>query len=511
MLDAHARVSPSQGCKSNGRNPVLHVTLEEYGGLDGLGLAAAVREGRTTAAELARLALEAIELLDPRLNAVAETYAEAGTGLAAPAGAFAGVPFLFKDAGAAQAGRRQEMGSRLLAGRVVRESSFLADRFGAAGLVAVGRSNVPEFTLSLSTESALHGPTRNPWDTGLLAGGSSGGAAAAVAAGIVPLAHATDTAGSIRIPASACGIVGLKPSRGRVTHGPGAGEPFMGLDAEFAVTRSVRDTAALLDAVSGPAAGDPCPLPPPPRPYLDELGAPLERLRIAVATEAWGGYATDPEIVRGVVQLASDLEGEGHVVEEAKPRLEYERFIAASMTAWALGFDLTLEAFAREMDRPLDATTLEPVTLRLLEHARRVGAHDVVRAEATFNEIRREFGRFFESYDLLLTPTLLRKPEPLGRYSQRLDLASFEEFFRLCDESGAFLPPFNLTGQPAISLPLLWSDEGLPLGVQFVARLGEESLLLRLAAMLEGARPWNQRRPPLHVGHDGQRPEEGNR
>jgi amidase len=469
-------------------------------------------------AELASLALEALVRVDGRLNAVAEAYLEVPDALAAPPrdalaahlpdalsahppddGPFAGVPFLFKDAGTPEAGRRQEFGSRLLLGRTVAEEGFLAARFRRAGLVSVGRSNVPEFTLSLSTESLLHGPTRNPWDTSRHAGGSSGGAAAAVAAGIVPLAHATDTAGSIRIPASACGLVGLKPSRGRVTHGPQAGEPFLGMDVEFALSRSVRDSAALLDAVSGPAPGDPFVIAPPARRYREEVGAPVERLRLAVTTSAWGGYPVDPEVASGTMMVARELERMGHEVEEAAPELDYDAFIEAALTGWALGFDLALERYGRELGRPIDGSTIEPVTMLLYRQAKELDAGAVARAEETFNTVRRGFGRFFERYDALITPTLLRKPEPIGKYSQGAPHDDFESFFRLCDESGAFLPVFNLTGQPAISLPLLWSAEGLPMGVQFVARFGEEGLLLRLAGVLEESFPWRQRRPRVHA------------
>lgn len=480
--------------------------LNRYALLDATSLSEAVRRGETTPAELAALALEAARSVNEGVNALAETYDEVPDDLESnrrpPLGAeapFRGVPFLFKDAGATEAGRRQEFGSRLLRGRVVRESSYLAQRFLKAGLVPIGRSNVPEFTLSLSTESQLNGPTRNPWDPSRLAGGSSGGAAAAVAAGVVPVAHATDTAGSIRIPASACGLVGLKPSRGRISNGPQAGEPFMGMDTQFLVSRSVRDTAGLLDELSGAESGDPFLIASPARPYRKEVGAGVNPLRLALSVTPWGDYPVDPEVAAGTERVAAELAEMGHEVELATPQLNYDAFVEAALVGWSLGFDLALEDFARAMGRPLNTETLEPVTLRLYEQARELTAHQVARAETVFNRIRRDFGRFFERYDALVTPTLLQKPEPIGKYSQSVEHPDFESFFRLCDESGAYLPPFNLTGQPAISLPLLWSESGLPMGVQIVGRMADESLLLRLAALLEGSRPWAERRPPVHV------------
>lgn len=474
------------------------MTVDEYAFLDGTALAALVKQGEVTVQQLVELALYAYELVNPDVNAVIETYedalqvSESALQARVRRGPFAGVPFLFKDAGASEAGRRQEFGSRLLRGRVAQQSSYLAEHFQAAGLMAVGRSAAPEFSLSLSTESVLRGPTRNPWDTSRLAGGSSGGAAAAVAAGIVPMAHATDAAGSIRIPASACGLVGLKLSRGRVTHGPDEGEPLMGMDSEFIISRSVRDSASMLNAVAGPAPGDPFVISP------LGLGA-MGPLRIAVTTTPWGGYAIDPEIKAGILTLADDLVRLGHKVEESSPVFDYEAFVSSAVVGWAFGFDLLLEALALEMGRPIDETTLEPVTLRLYESAKELRSADVARAIQGFNKIRRTVGTFFERYDLLMTPTLLQKPEEIGRYSQSVPHPDFESFFRLCDESGAFLPLFNMTGQPAISLPLLWSSEGLPLGVQFAARFGEEGTLLRLAAALEELWPWQARQPAVHV------------
>jgi amidase len=494
------------------------MTLDEYARLDATALAALVASGAVSAAELASLAGDAIARANGPLNAVVEVYEVApGTGAAtgtatganaAPRGApFAGVPLAVKDAGAAQAGRKQEFGSRLAEGRVAPRDAELTRRFRAAGLVPVGRTASPEFSLSLSTESALRGPTRNPYDPERLAGGSSGGAAAAVASGMVPVAHATDAAGSIRIPASACGVVGLKPSRGRVSHGPDAGEPLMGMDTEFVLTRSVRDAAGMLLAVAGASPGDPSPAPD----WTDVERTTLERLatgteplaprplRLAVCTAPWGGYAVDPEVEAATLAVADDLSALGHPVEVASPTFDYEALLWAAGVGWALGFDLQVDAIARETGRAVDESTLEPVTLGLYREAKRLTATDVARAETERNQVARATAAFFESYDVLLTPTLLRLPERLGRYAQTVPHPDFASFFRLCEEAGAFLPLFNATGQPALSLPLAWSAEGLPIGMQFAGRYASEATLLSLAAQLERLRPWRDHLPPLHV------------
>jgi amidase len=430
---------------------------------------------------------------------VVERYDDVVAEPARPDAPFCGVPFLMKDAGAAQAGRRQEYGSRLLQGRVSRATSHLAAAFAEAGLVTIGRSAAPEFSLALCTDSVLHGPTRNPWDPERSAGGSSGGAAAAVAAGIVPLAHATDAAGSIRIPASACGCVGLKPSRGRVSHGPEAGEPLMGMDTQLAIGRSVRDVAALLDAVARPVRGDPVPLPPPARPFTEAALRPPSRLRIGWTSDAWGGYPTHPEVAAATDRCASLLEALGHDVERIDLPLDYDAFVDAALTGWALGFDDAIADLARDAGRALDEDLLEPVTLTLLEHARRLQAADVARAERSANRLRRTLAEPFADVEVVLTPTLLQPPEPLGTYALTAQHPSFEAYFRHCDRSGAFLPPFNLAGNPALSLPLAWSSLGLPIGLHLVAHHGDELTLLQLATLLEAALPWRDLRPALHV------------
>jgi amidase len=481
------------------------MNLAEYASYDGLGLAELVRAGQVSAAELGLLLLRAVELVNPRINAVIETYPERVAALergARPDGAFAGVPFLLKDIGAGEAGKLQEMGSRLTSGRLAETDSFLTEQFRAAGLSILGRSATPEFALSASTESLLTGATRNPWDVRLSAGGSSGGAAASVAAGIVPIAHASDGAGSIRIPASACGLVGLKPSRGRVSSGPAAAESLAGMSQEFVVCRTVRDAAAMLDAVARPMPGDPFIIARQPEPYLRQVGAQVGRLRIAWTTDSWQpGTPVDPEVVECIERVARQCEALGHSLVEDAPSFEYETFLRAICIGWAFGFDVEIDELAAITGRIVGDQTLEPITLAYYQYARGLSAADVVWAERAANQLRRSTGQFFENYDVLLTPTLMKTPEPIGKYSQsRADL-DFYDFFRLCDELCVHMPLFNLTGQPAISLPLGVSSAGLPIGAQFAARFGREDVLLGLASAFEEAMPWRARRPGVHVSY----------
>jgi len=482
------------------------MNLSEYADYDGLGLAELVRTRQVSARELAQVFQQAVDKVNPQINAVIETYPERIAALDrdyVQNGAFAGVPFLLKDVGSGEAGKRQEMGSRLTRGRVIAVERFLTQLFRAAGLMLLGRTTTPEFALSASTESLLTGATRNPWNPELLAGGSSGGAAAGVAAGMLPIAHASDGAGSIRIPSSACGLVGLKPSRGRVSSGPRLAESIAGMSQEFVVCRTVRDAAAMLDAVARPMPGDPFVIVQPARPYLEEVGATVGQLRIAWTARSWQpGTPVDPEIAWCVEQVAQQCALLGHQVTEDSPAFDYQEFLRTVCTAWAFGFDVEVDELAAEAGRAVGPETLEPVTLAYYHFARGLTAADVAWAEGTANHLRRGAGQFFERYDILLTPTLMRLPEPIGKYSQsRADL-DFYGFFRLCDEMSVHMPLFNLTGQPAISLPLGMSASGLPVGVQFVARFGREDLLLRLASAFEQAMPWRARRPMIHVSAD---------
>lgn len=481
------------------------LSLAEYSRADGYTLAELVRKGEASPKELALLFQEAVEKVNPKTNSVIEIYEDRIKGLDSqviPAGPFSGVPFLMKDIGAGEAGRRQESGSRLMKGYVVPSDSFLTQRFKEAGLILLGRTTTPEFALGISTESVLTGATRNPWDLEKMVGGSSGGTAASIAAGIVPMAHGSDNGGSIRIPASACGLVGLKPSRGRVTLGPDFGEMWPGMLQEFVLTKTVRDTALMLDAVSSPAAGDPFVITQPQRPYMEEVNTLTDKLRIAWTTDSWqSGSSTDPEVINCVDQVISTCEMAGYEVVRASPVFNYEEYLNATCKAWAFGLYAGMDMFGEMMGRKVCEETVEPVMFSYYEYSKSLSGAEMFAIEFSLNKFRRTFGKFFEQYDILITPTLTYLPEPLGKYSKlRTDL-DYVEFMRLCDETKGFTSAANVTGQPAITLPLGQSKSGLPIGVQFMARFGEEAALIRLASWLEQEMPWHDRIPPVHASH----------
>jgi amidase len=385
-------------------------------------------------------------------------------------------------------------------GHVADHDSFLTALFKKAGLTLLGRTTTPEFALGISTESVLTGATRNPWNLDKMSGGSSGGSAASVAAGIVPIAHGNDNGGSIRIPASACGLVGLKPSRGRVTLGPDMGEPWPGMLQEFVLSRTVRDTALMLDAVSRPAPGDPFIITQPVRPFAQEVNAPAERLRIAWTTDPWQpSVAVDSEVVRCVEKVVSECEKAGHELVEASPVFDYEEYLQTTCKAWAFGLYVGMDMFGGALGRKVSEETVEPVMLSFYKYSKGLVAADMFMTEFVLNKLRRTFGIFFEQYDILLTPTLIKLPEPLGKYSKMRTDVDYVGYMRLCDETKVFTSAANVTGQPAISLPLGHSQSGLPIGVQFTARFGEESALIRLASSLEKEMPWHDRIPPVHA------------
>jgi amidase len=479
------------------------MNLAEYSRCDGIALAALVKKREVSSKELASLFVEAVGKVNPRINAVIEVFQDRVEGLddrMMSAGPFAGVPFLMKDIGGGESGRFQESGSRLMKGHIVDKDSFLTTRFKAAGLTIMGRTTTPEFALGVSTESELMGATRNPWDLDTSCGGSSGGSGASIAAGIVPIAHGSDNGGSIRIPASACGLVGLKPSRGRVTLGPDIGEMWPGMLQEFILSKTVRDTAFMLDAVSKPAPGDPFIITQPARPYAEEVNAPMERLRIAWTSDSWQpGASVDPEVVHCVEQVVSECERMGHELVEASPVFDYEEYLRATCVAWSFGLYAGMEMFAAMMGRKIGEETLEPVMLSFYNYSKGLTAADMLMTEFALNKFRRTFGKFFEHYDMLLTPTLVKLPEPIGKYTKMRTDIGYVGYMRLQDEVRIHPPAANVTGQPAISLPLGQSQSGLPVGVQFMARFGEESKLIRLASSLEREMPWHDRIPPVHM------------
>jgi amidase len=472
--------------------------LAEYFEHDGLGLADLVRRREVSATELLTTAFSAVERHNPQLNAVVadfRTEAEAEIRRGLPEGPFTGVPFLIKDLGLAYAGKPTSMGSRLFARFVAPGDSELMTRYRRAGLVTLGKTNLPELGLAYTTEPALFGPCRNPWDLARTPGGSSGGSAAAVAARMVPMAHGNDAGGSIRVPASACGLFGFKPTRGCTPTGPFMGEMVFGLGVEHALTRSVRDSAALLDATAGEDLGPPYVGPAPARPYLAEVATPPGQLRIAVAAEAWSGVpvaAECREAVRDAAKLCEDL---GHTVVEARPAVD-----------WAMArpvLDGLLGTFAAQMVDGLaprlglraDASNLEAATLAMVTHGRALTAVGLGSLLAMRDGVARALGRFFNDHDVLLTPTLAGPPLPLGALGLEQPGMTAHELF---DRQFAFAPftgIFNLAGTPAMSVPLHWSPAGLPIGVHFAARFGADGLLFRLAGQLEQAAPWARRRP----------------
>jgi amidase len=463
--------------------------------LDATAQAELVRSGQVSAAELATAAVERIEALDPALHAVhlrwfhrAVDQARAGD---VPSGPFHGVPFLLKDLWAAKAGYPLTNGNRALkeAAYVAPASTWLVDRFDAAGLVTLGRGASPEWGSLPTTEPEAFGPTRNPWDLARSPGGSSGGSAAAVAAGMVPLAHASDGGGSIRIPAACCGLVGLKPSQGRITVGPQRDES--GLGVELCVSRSVRDTAALLDAVHGPGVGDTVIAPPPVRPYVDEVGNDPGRLKIGLLDQHPRGLPIHDECAAAARSAAALLESLGHVVERSFPAvLSDESFARQFGALWSTNMGVAARRTGDMIGRTLTADDMEPVNWAMVEFARQMNAVDYAFGLAAVSTFRRHLQAWWldEGWDLLLTPTLGDLPAEIGRFAN--DRTDPLRPFTHSATYVPFTPAYNASYQPAINVPICWTTSGLPVGIQLVAAYGREDVLIRVASQLEAAAPW---------------------
>ena len=473
---------------------------DEFAFLDAMASAELVRRKEVTPLELVEAAIERIERLNPTLNAVVTPMYELARAAAAgtlPDGPFRGVPYLLKDLLAFYAGVRMTSGSAYLRDFVPDHDSELVVRLKRAGLIVLGKTNTPEFGLLPTTEPRLFGPTRNPWDITRTPGGSSGGSAAAVATGLVPMAHGNDGGGSIRIPASCCGLFGLKPTRARNPLGPDFGDALSGLVAEHALTRSVRDSAALLDATSGPDVGDPYWAPPPARPFLQEVGADPGRLRIAFTTNSPLGFPVHADCASAVQDAAKLCAGLGHEVEEAAPAFNGSQVWEAFLGIFSAGVAAMLDGIVLLTGRAPAPGELEPVTQFECELGRLHKATAYVLGLSLLQRVAREIGRFFLKYDVWLTPTLGEPPLPLGSFDAPPDqpqqtllrVTTFMPFTWIC----------NFTGQPAMSVPLYWNGEGLPIGTHFVGRFGDEATLFRLGAQLEAARPWATRRPPVCV------------
>jgi len=476
------------------------MNLNEYAEHDGIGLAHLVASGEVHAKELAALAIEAIQQVNPAINAVIEHWTPTAT---TGSGPLAGVPFLIKDLAITAAGRRNELGSRLAQGLVAESDSTLMQRFNAAGLITLGRTTTPEMAFSTETDSVLQGPTRNPWNSQLSAGGSSGGAGAAIAAGIVPIAHATDAAGSIRVPAAFNGLVGLKPTRGRSSHGPLMDEVFAGLGVQLGLSRTVRDSAALMDVVQGCAPGDPYYTAAPAEGFLAQVGRDPGRLRIGLLDTPWNGASVDPEISDATARVARELESLGHQVETVRAPLglSWEAFVEANAHIWCASLVRWIDHLATATRRPVDRNTLEPATLACYAYGQQSRGTDFAAALEVRNSVARQVAAWFESIDILLTPTLPQLPQAIATYNRGAETLDGLQWTARVFEHSPFTPVFNVAGTPAISLPLGMSRDGLPIGVQLVACFGAEDRLLRLAAQLEQALPWRHLRPRIRVGH----------
>jgi len=476
----------------------------EFADLDGVAQAALVRRGEITPLELVDAAIARIENVNPKINAVItplfdKARAQAKSN-AIPDGPFRGVPFLLKDLVCASAGDPLHNGMRLLreARFVAPADTYLATKFKAAGLVCVGKTNTPELGLNATTEPEAYGPTRNPWDLSRSPGGSSGGSAAAVAAGMVAVAHANDGGGSIRVPASECGLVGLKPSRGRVSLGPDIGDAWHGLAIEGVVSRSVRDTATVLDVIAGNMPGDPYAAPSQQRPFTQEVGVTPGRLRIGMMKRSpAGGAPLHPDCRAAVEDVAHLLESIGHQVEESHPAaLDEQEYGAHFITVVACHTVATLELIGQLFGKPITKSDVELWTWTFAERGRPLSAAQYLAAINWLQVWTRRVAQWWtDGCDLLLTPTLAEPPPPLGTLAVRAEnpLQGWERLQALMQ----FTPQYNVTGQPAISLPLFWNTAGLPIGTQLVAPLGREDVLLQIAAQLEQARPWGDRRPPI--------------
>ncbi len=473
-----------------------------YDDLDATGMAALVAAGEATPEELLDEALARVARFDPSLNAVAMTRPEAARRRIAaglPRGPFRGVPMLVKDLGCEAVDLPSSSGSRLLAGAVSPRDSEIYRRIVATGAVPFGRTTSPEGGIGPATEAAVYGgPTRNPWRLDRTSGGSSGGSAAAVAARIVPIAHGSDGGGSVRIPASSCGLFGFKPTRARLPDGPFSGEGWAGMAIDGFLTRSVRDTAVMLDACAGPDLGAPYHAPPLRRGHAAAISRPPRRLRIALCETTLTGAPIDPECVAAVRAAAALLEDLGHAVVPARPTADTEGMMRAWTDIVACGTALWVRKALEARGRTLRQGDVEGVVRGAVAHAATISGDRYLEAVGAIHAYGREMAAFFADHDALLTATLAEPPAPVGRFSHATeDYVSFRTGPEGVFAYSPFTAAFNASGQPAASVPLHWTADGLPVGVHLAAPFGEDEELIALCAELEAARPWRDRRPPL--------------
>ena len=487
-----AAAAPALAAKERGMGSMLN-------GHDSLGLADLVRKKQVSPTELLDAAIARAEAMNPRFNFMAQKhydYARKAIANGLPQGPFTGVPWLLKDLNTHIAGELTEGGSRFYKGFRATVTSELVKRIERAGFVIFGKTTTPEYGLTGTTENKLNGDTRNPWNAEHIAGGSSGGAAAAVAAGVLPTAHATDGGGSIRIPASCCGLFGLKPSRGRVPMGPLRTEGWAGMSTHHAVSWTVRDSAAVLDATHGIEPGSRYSAPTPDGTFLSQAGKNPGKLRVALMLKPFSGAPVDPEVADAVRAAAKLCESLGHHVEEAMPKIDY-------MTIATTGFTLTGSSVAADaLDRAkllgvtLGPDLLEQTTLDIINFGKTATAMDFARGNNAYQAAAVAIAQFMVNYDVILSPTLTHPPKKLGEIGMSTGL-SMMEWGRRVGGYTSFTGVFNGTGQPSMSVPLAMSKDGLPIGIMFTGRFGEEALLFRLAAQLEAAAPWRGRRPTL--------------
>jgi amidase len=480
------------------------VNTEELAVLDALGQAELVRRGDVTPTELVEAAIERIEALNPTLNAVVTTAFDEAIDAAralprAPALPFAGVPFLLKDLITECVGMRFTEGSFFLRDNVSTHDQELVVRLRRAGFVILGKTNTPEFGMAPHCEPRLFGATRNPWNVELSTAGSSGGSAAAVASGMVPAAHGNDLGGSIRYPASCCGLFGLKPTRARVPLGPEYADPCGAMAVEHALTRTVRDSAAILDVIAGPELGEPFPAPTPVRAFADEAGTAPRRLRIASSAVAADGHPTDPDCVAALDDAVRLCEQLGHIVEEAWLPPIGERVGAAIGASYGGAVDWIISYWIRQLGREPEEDELDPLTRAFWEQGRSLTVGDYLLAVEDLRGYARLIAQFFERYDLWLTPTLAQPPPRIGEMAS----TDTDPFVGLRRSSQFVAFPgivANITGNPAMSIPLWWNPNGVPIGVHFLGPYGDEATLLQLASQLEAARPWASRWPQTRAG-----------
>lgn len=509
-MDRRAFLAASIGaglasCRQQPSEVATRIPLADVLSMDALGQAELIRGKEIQPIELVDAIIEQIEKLNPKLNAVITKMYDLARKAAQgtiPEGPFRGVPFLLKDLIASYAGVRMTAGSKALKDYVPKFDSELVVRQKRAGLIILGKTNTPEFGLTATTEPHLFGATHNPWELNHTPGGSSGGSPAAVTARILPMAHANDGGGSIRIPASCCGIFGLKPTRARNPLGPEYGDIMNGLVAEHAVTLTVRDSAVLLDATSGLDLGDPYYAPPKQRPFLQEVGADPGRLRVAFSTKAHKGSPVHADCIAAVNDTAKLMEKLGHHVEEKAPQIDASAYADARTAVWLPNDAAIVEGLAASTGRAPSPDDYEPMLWGIYQEGKKQPAWKLVLAVRYLQSLSRQVAEFFTRFDVWLTPTLGAPPPPLGTLHPTPEdkVVDFHKTYERLDQFIPFTPLANETGQPAMSVPLFWNRDGLPIGVHFMGRFGDEATLFRLAAQLEQARPWAERRPPVCVG-----------